>query len=132
MMMILLAVVLAAGPAAAQDAASKAKELSYKSDVKPLIQKYCISCHAEEEFNPSEYSMDTYALVVKGGKNGPAVVPGKSSESSLVQKLWEKPPFGERMPLNSKKKVAAGKARWLSAEEIRVFAEWVDQGGKDN
>jgi len=117
---------------AAQDAASAKKEVSFKADVTPLVKKYCISCHAEEEYNPSEFSMDTYEITKKGGKRGPAWVAGKASESILVQKLWEKPPFGERMPLNSKKKIAAGTAKWMTPEEIRVFADWVDQGARNN
>jgi len=106
--------------------------LSFKGDVFPLIQKHCLPCHAEENFNPSELSMDTYELIVTGGKNGSPIVIGKSAESLLIRKLSEKPPDGERMPLNTKKKIKEGKAEWMPEAEVKVIAAWIDQGAKDN
>jgi uncharacterized membrane protein len=106
--------------------------VSFKDDVFPIIQKHCLPCHAEENFNPSELSMDNYDLLSAGGKSGPAFVPKKSSESLIVQKLGEKPPSGDRMPLNSKKKIQDGKAVWLTKEEVKTIATWVDQGAKKN
>ena len=106
--------------------------VSFKKNVFPIIEKQCLPCHAEENFNPSELSLDTYDLFVAGGKHGAPFVPGKSKESLVVQKLSTEPPFGDRMPLNTKKKISEGKAKWLTEEEIRTFARWIDQGAKDN
>jgi hypothetical protein len=108
------------------------KEVSFKNDVFPLIKNHCLPCHAEENFNPSELSLDTYDLLMAGGKSGKSVTPGKSKESLLVTKLGEKPPAGDRMPLNPKKKVQEGKAVWLSDAEIKTIATWVDQGARKN
>jgi hypothetical protein len=69
---------------------------------------------------------------MQGGKNGASVVAGKASESILVKKLGETPPFGERMPLNKKQVIAEGKAKYLSASELKVIAEWIDEGAKNN
>ena len=106
--------------------------VSFKKDVFPLVQQYCLPCHAEENFNPSELNMDNYKAIVAGGKNGPPVVKGKSAESLLIQKLGANPPDGERMPLNPKKKVKEGKAVWMKDEEVKIIAKWIDQGAKDN
>ena len=106
--------------------------VSFKKDVFPLVQTYCLPCHAEENFNPSELSMDNYKLLMAGGKSGPSVVKGKSAESLMVQKLGPKPPEGERMPLNPKKKVKEGKAVWMKEEEVKAIAKWIDQGAKEN
>ena len=57
---------------------------------------------------------------------------GKPAGSPLVGKLAEKPPFGDRMPLNSRKKVKEGKAKWLTEEDVKTIATWVSQGAKDN
>ena len=108
------------------------KPVSFKKDVFPIIDKRCLSCHAEDEDNPSELSMDTYAMLMAGGKHGKPVIPGKSAESILVQKLSAAPPFGNRMPLNKKRRIAEGKAKWLSDEEVKTVADWIDQGAKDN
>jgi predicted metal-dependent hydrolase len=91
-----------------------------------------LPCHAEDEYNPSELSLDSFDTMVKGGKHGTPWVAGKSIESLLFQKLSEKPPFGERMPLNSKRKIREGKAVWLTEEEMKTIAKWIDQGAKNN
>jgi hypothetical protein len=106
--------------------------VSFKKDVFPIIEKSCLPCHAVENLNKSELSLDDYETMKAGGKNGPAVVAGKSEESLLVQKLKEPPPFGERMPMNSKKKIAAGKAKWLTEEEVKAIARWIDEGARNN
>ena len=113
-------------------AAGTATVVSFKEDVFPLVKKYCLSCHAQKEENMSELSMDDYATMMQGGRHGGPVVPGKVDESVLVKKLRENPPFGQRMPLNSRKKIKEGKAKWLTDEEVRTFATWVEQGAKDN
>jgi uncharacterized membrane protein len=113
-------------------AEAKGTVVSFKEDVMPVFRKHCLPCHAEEENNPSELSLDSHALLMKGGESGVSVVPGKTGESVLVQKLAEKPPFGARMPLNSKKKIRDGKAVWLSDDEAKTIATWVNQGAKNN
>ena len=110
----------------------KKATVSFKNDVFPIIKAKCLPCHAEDNFNPSELSMDSYDLIAKGGKHGVPFKPGKSAESLMIQKLSENPPFGDRMPLNSKKKIQEGKAVWLTPEEITTIATWIDQGAKNN
>lgn len=119
-------------PRPGADEKSSKKEVSFKKDVFPLIQNYCLPCHAEENFNPSELSMDNYDLIATGGKNGAPFVPGKSKESLIIKKLGEKPPFGDRMPLNAKKKIEQGKAVWMKESEVKIIADWIDQGAKKN
>lgn len=105
---------------------------SYKEDVTPLLQKYCLPCHAEENFNPSELALDSYASLMKGGKHGVAVVPGAPEESSLISKLSENPPFGERMPMHSRRRKSAAPPVYLSEDEVKVLSRWIVQGCKDN
>jgi hypothetical protein len=66
---------------------------------------------------------------MEGGKHGIPVVPGKPDDSILYQKLKEDPPFGDRMPL---KKRSDPVGKYLSDDEMRVLAEWIRQGAKDN
>lgn len=110
----------------------KKTTVSFKNDVFPIIKAKCLPCHAEDNFNPSELSMDSYDQIAQGGKHGVPFKPGKSAESLMIQKLSENPPFGDRMPLNSKKKIQEGKAVWLTGDEIKTIATWIDQGAKNN
>jgi hypothetical protein len=128
---IVLTIVLAVAIAGAGDDKKEAA-VSFKTGVFPIIKAKCLPCHAEDNFNPSELSLDSYDALAAGGKNGVPFKAGKSRESLLIQKLGEKPPFGDRMPLNSKKKIAEGKAVWLSADELKTIATWIDQGAKNN
>jgi hypothetical protein len=68
----------------------------------------------------------------EGGKHGAIWVAGDSRASLIMKKLSEEPPFGDRMPLNSKKKIQEGKAKWLTEEEIKIIAQWIDEGAKNN
>lgn len=106
--------------------------ISFKDDVFPVISKHCLPCHSEDNFNPSELSLDSYDLLMQGGKNGALTVPGKANESLLIKKLGEAPPFGERMPLNKKQVISEGKAKYLSEAELKIIAEWINQGAKNN
>ncbi|MDL1892364.1 hypothetical protein FBQ87_05675 [Sphingobacteriales bacterium CHB3] len=110
----------------------KKQEVSFKNDVFPIIKAKCLPCHAEDNFNPSELNMDSYDQIAAGGKHGVPFKVGKSSESLLIQKLAEKPPFGDRMPLNSKRRIQEGKAVWLTEDELKAVATWIDQGAKNN
>jgi hypothetical protein len=112
--------------------AQEKSNVSFKSDVFPVIKAKCLPCHAEDNFNPSELNMDSYSSIAAGGKHGVPFKPGKSGESLLIQKLSDKPPFGDRMPLNSKKKIQEGKAVWLTPDELKTIATWIDQGAKNN
>lgn len=110
----------------------KADVISFKKSVFPIINAKCLPCHAEDNFNPSELNLDSYDAMMKGGKHGELVKPGKSKESLLVDKIGDKPKFGDRMPLNSKRKIAEGKAVWLTEAEVKTIATWIDQGAKNN
>ena len=106
--------------------------VSYKTEVAPIIKKYCLPCHAEESYNPSKLALDSHALLMKGGEHGASVVPGKPGESVLMQKLREEPPFGDRMPLKSRRAKKTDAPKKLSEVETQLLSKWIAQGAKDN
>jgi hypothetical protein len=112
---------------------SKTKDaVSFKDDVLPIISKRCLPCHAEENYNPSDLSLDSYDKLMAGGEHGASVVPGKAQESILVKKLSATPPFGDPMPRERKKKKDDPWTKQLSPEEIKLISDWIDQGAKNN
>lgn len=119
--MIILPRVLGLISVIASLAVAQEPSLTYKKHVFPIIEKNCLRCHLEENDNPSGLAMDSFELLMKGGKNGNTVVPGKPDESNLYLKLLPDPPFGKQMPRNKKK---------LSAEEINLISEWIRQGAR--
>lgn len=105
-------------------ASKPAKEISYSKEVAPILDKFCATCHNEDEDHPSQLFMDSYESLMKGGKHGLAVKAGNAKESLLLQKTDPEPPFGKRMP-PSKKLIP-------TAEQIEVLRQWIDQGAKKN
>jgi len=129
---VVIVMMFALGIMAANAQEKKTGSTSFKSDVFPVVKKYCLPCHSEDNFNPSELSLDSYELLMQGGKNGVPVVAGKAGESILIKKLGDPPPFGDRMPLNKKQVIAAGNAKYLTEAEVKIIANWISEGAKDN
>jgi hypothetical protein len=127
---VLVVAVMACGQERQSKEGDKSSPVSFKNDVTPILKKHCLPCHAEENFNPSELSLDSYSNLMAGGKHGTPVVAGKASESIIVQKLGSNPPFGDRMPLIRKKNAANPDK--LTKEEIDTISSWINQGAKDN
>lgn len=103
------------------EARSQKKDLTFVKDVAPVIKKYCLPCHLEENENPSGLSMDNYELLMKGGNHGNTVIPGKPKSSNLYLKLLPDPPFGKQMARNRRK---------LLEEEVKLIYDWIEQGAK--
>src|SRR5262245_20333428 len=93
--------------------------VDYVQDVKPILSRRCYSCHGALK-QKNDLRLDTAALAIKGGGAGPAIVPGKSAESLLidavtgVEGVKKMPPEGEP----------------LTAEQIEKLRAWIDQGAK--
>ena len=108
-----LVVSLAGSIAAGEPAAAPP---SFESSVRPLFKVYCLQCHGEGEKLRGSLDLRLRRLAVQGGDTGPAVVPGKPSESLLYQRVRD----GE-MPPGKKK---------LSPAEVEMIARWVAAGAR--
>lgn len=105
---------------------------SFKNDIMPIIKKYCLPCHAEDNYNPSELSLDSYDLLMEGGKHGVPVVPGNPDKSILIQKLTGTAKFGDPMPLAKKHADGTMEQKHLTEQDLAVLKAWIAQGAKDN
>lgn len=56
----------------------------FEKHVRPLLVEKCRSCHGAEKAKGG-LRLDSRAALLKGGDSGPAVAPGKSVESLLIQ-----------------------------------------------
>lgn len=96
-----------------------AERVDYPRDVKPLLAKRCLVCHSPLR-QKSGFRMDTAALLIQGGDMGPAVVPGKSAESRLIQAVTGTEGISHMPP--------EGNGERLTAEEIDLLRRWIDEG----
>ncbi|MCU7937194.1 MAG: hypothetical protein KZQ99_20360 [Candidatus Thiodiazotropha sp. (ex Dulcina madagascariensis)] len=99
--------------------------VSFKSDIKPLIDKYCTECHLQggAGTEASGFLTDSYDNLMKGTKFGPVVVAGDPLSSSFYRLVAGKVDPSIRMP--------HGKEA-LSDVEIAKIEHWITQGAKNN
>ncbi|MFI5461179.1 MAG: PSD1 and planctomycete cytochrome C domain-containing protein [Isosphaerales bacterium] len=99
--------------------ARAAPPVDYGREVKPILTARCTSCHGAIR-QKAGLRLDTAALIRRGGEGGPAVEPGKSGESLLIDRVTGAD-GADRMPPESE-----GNA--LSAGEVAALRSWIDQG----
>jgi WD40 repeat protein len=97
----------------------RTEPLVYEKDIEPIFYKRCIACHSGSE-KRGRFDLGTYDTLVKGGKRGPSIVPGKSDASLLIKMAGRTqkpfmPPKGEDP---------------LTPEELALIKLWVNQGAK--
>lgn len=87
--------------------------------VKPILDRRCIECHGPEK-QKGGLLMESYASLMKGGKDGPAVVPGRAGDSPILQRLLLPASDDDHMPPSQKPQPTPA--------EIDVLRWWIDQG----
>ena len=58
--------------------------VDFEKEILPILRRSCLACHNATE-KESDLSLETPQTILKGGGEGPAVVPGKPAESLLLQ-----------------------------------------------
>jgi hypothetical protein len=56
----------------------------YAKRINPILDANCVSCHGEAKVQGG-LRMDSYTLLMQGGKDGPVIVAGSAEKSLLVQ-----------------------------------------------
>ena len=109
-------------------------EVSFASDVQPILEVACIECHSTsgEGTAASGFAVNDYDSVMKGTEFGPAVVAGSSISSTLYRVIAGKTDPEIRMPPHHEEAWAEGRGVPLADEEIETIATWIDQGAKNN
>lgn len=93
--------------------------IRYESDIRPMFDKHCTSCHSGW-FPDARLDLSSLEGVRKGGKSGPLVVAGKPDKGWLMYVLTrasgrqQMPPEGER----------------LSAMQIQQIRDWILAGAR--
>ncbi len=100
-------------------ALARKEPIVYEKDIEPIFVNKCAFCHSGN-VKEGRFDVSSYDTVLKGGKRGKPVVPGKSAESLLVRLAGktEKP----SMPPKNEEP--------LAPEELALLKLWIDQGAK--
>lgn len=103
------------------DVVPEPDEVSYASDIQPIFNSQCTSCHG----NNGNISFTTYANTTSGTGNfygANLIISGDADASGLVDKIEPNPESGSRMPQGGS----------LTATEIATIKAWINQGALNN
>lgn len=96
-------------------------EVDYVRDIRPLLKLRCFACHGALK-SQAGLRLDTTNLMLKGGQSGPAIEPGKSTESLLLDAVTGSNGITKMPP--------AGQAEMLTDEQIGKLKAWIDAGAQ--
>ena len=91
-----------------------------EADVIPIFQMRCVVCHGKRK-QEGGLDLRTQASRLKGGKSGPALVPGKPAESLIVKRIAA----GEMPP---PKLFFEAFVRPPSSDEVETLEAWIAGG----
>ena len=87
----------------------------FEKDIRPILQKRCVSCHGEDD-PEGDLDLRTLESLVRGSQRGPVIFEGSSDKSVLIRKVAARqmPPPELEEP--------------LTKAEISRFKSWIDKG----
>src|ERR1700760_472122 len=109
-------------PVAARAAAGGVDPASaefYTQNVLPILKTNCYRCHGAPNHRGG-LTMDTQADLMKGGHDGPVIVPGDPAKSLLIKLIRHEGPANDPRPMPPKSK--------LSDADIATITAWVKAG----
>src|SRR5262249_48555521 len=92
-------------------------QVDYLRDVKPVLKERCFACHGGLK-QRAKLRLDAAALVLKGGRHGPAIKPGDAEGSLLVERITDAEE-ATRMPPQGKP---------LADKQIALLKAWIKEG----
>jgi hypothetical protein len=106
------------------DGPSAADVEFFERKVRPLLAEHCWECHSAKTKHRGGLYLDSRATLLKGGDNGPAVVPGAPERSLLVRLIG----YQERIKMPPRSRLGDAQIADLT-EWVRRGAPWPDDKG---
>src|SRR5687767_3697230 len=92
--------------------------IDFNRDIRPILSDNSFKCHCpDDKERKAELRLDT-----KEGALQDVIVPGKSADSALIERLTTADKSMRMPPAKSGKK--------LTAKQIDLVKQWIDQGAK--
>ena len=86
--------------------------------IMPIFKAKCVSCHNIQK-KKGELILTSFADLMKGGKEGAAVVAGSIEKSSIYQRIT--------LPADDKKFMPAEGKKPLTAQQIAIIKWWIEK-----
>ena len=94
----------------------------YADLIQPILKSKCESCHRSGKAK-GELMLSSFESLLKGGENGPVIIPANPGKSELIRRVTLHPDHEDFMPAEGKKP--------LTEEEILLITWWVEKGKAD-
>ncbi|MGE3314462.1 MAG: DUF1549 domain-containing protein, partial [Planctomycetaceae bacterium] len=92
-------------------------------DVLPILLLRCTVCHGARK-QEAGLDLRSRAAMLKGGKSGPAIKPGKPDESLLLKRI-----HAEEMP--PRQKLIEATVKPMEADEVEKLSRWIALGAPE-
>jgi len=92
-------------------------KIDFTKEIKPIFEASCVKCHGRGKAKGG-FNLENRDTALSGGDSGPAIVPGKSADSYLIELVAGVDPDNV-MPQKGSK---------LKPEQVGVLRAWIDQG----
>ncbi len=96
-----------------------AEKTVYDDVVAPILEEKCWKCHNADKIK-GKFRMDTYELLLKGGKEGKDLIPSDADNSLIIVRSLLPIDDDERMPPDEKP--------GLTADELMIVKWWINAG----
>jgi hypothetical protein len=107
------------------DAPVAAEKVDFARQIKPLLERSCVTCHGPDK-QRSNFRVDSRDALLKGGNSGSAaVLPGQSAHSPMLDYLSGRVEGMEMPPMPKR-----GKFAGFTVKEAELVRAWIDQGAE--
>jgi Protein of unknown function (DUF1549)/Protein of unknown function (DUF1553)/Planctomycete cytochrome C len=97
----------------------------FEKKVRPVLAEHCFKCHSDKVKVKGGLRLDSRAAILKGGDNGPALVPGSPEKSRLIEAVSYK---NAELTMPKKGKLPDPIIADLTAW-VKMGAPWPNDGG---
>jgi WD40 repeat protein len=105
------------------EAAGEQSDVSFQSDIAPILSQHCYGCHQGAKQLGSYRMTDFDSLIAGGESERAAIVPGKPDESYLIELIT---------PVDGHAEMPDEPFQPLQGEQVELIRRWVAQGAKND
>ncbi|MFD2255654.1 c-type cytochrome domain-containing protein [Luteolibacter algae] len=95
------------------------EQIVYADIIQPILEMRCVECHKEGKAK-GKFRLDTYDLLLAGGKEGEGIEPGNAIDSNIIFRIDLPEDDDEHMPPEGKKDI--------EDHEVAILKWWINQG----
>ncbi len=93
---------------------------NFKRDIQPILETNCLRCHKQGKAKGG-LRMETHALMLEGGEEAEAIVPGKPGQSEIIRRTHLRPIDEGFMP---------DEGQALRKNELELLSTWIKSGAE--